>query len=196
AFEAFKLNKARYEAGRATAADFYQSRGQYELFRTQRLAAIQVTLENERQLRMLLGLHVDDGTRLMPSDSPTLAPYQPDWKTALEEALTRRPELYIQRQEVKTRQLILLRAKNGLLPDLRFATTYDVNSIGNRLDGPNNAAGTETNAFRGLADNNFNSWTAQLRLTVPIGFRAAHTDVRFAQLLLARALVQCNDNTI
>lgn len=196
AFEAFKLNKARYEAGRATAADFYQSRGQYELFRAQRLAAIQTTLENERQLRMLLGMRIDDGTRLMPSDSPTLSPYQPDWKVAWEEAMARRPELYIQRQEVKARQLILQRAKNGLLPDLRFATSYDFNSIGNRLDGPNNVGGTETNAFRGLADGNFSSWQGQLRLVVPIGFRAAHTDVRIAQLLLASAMEQLNDQEL
>src|SRR5262249_14901999 len=74
AFEAFKLNKAKYEAGRATAADFYQSRGQYELFRAQRLAAIDTVLENERQLRALLGMPVSDGFRLRPSDSPTLAP--------------------------------------------------------------------------------------------------------------------------
>ena len=30
-------------------------------------------------------------------DTPTLAPYHPDWTTALEEALTLRPELWVQR---------------------------------------------------------------------------------------------------
>jgi outer membrane protein TolC len=193
AFEAFKLNKARYEAGRATAADFYQSRGQYELFRAQRLAAIDTVLENERQLRALLGMTVSDGCRLMPSDSPTLAPYLPDWDQAMVEALARRPELYMARQEVKASQMNLMLAKNQLLPDLRFLATYDVNSIGNRLDGPNNSTGTETNAFRNLADNNFNNASAQLRLTMPIGFRFAHVQVRQAQIALSRSMETLKD---
>ena len=51
AFEAFKLNKARFEAGRVAAADFDQTRGQYELFRAQRSRPSTTVLENERQLR-------------------------------------------------------------------------------------------------------------------------------------------------
>src|SRR5262249_32057492 len=108
AFTAFNLNKAKFEAGRATAADFYQSRGQYELFRAQRLQAIDTVLENERQLRSLLGIAVEDCTRLMPSDSPTLTPYKPDWCSALEESLQKRPELYMTRQEIKANQLRLI----------------------------------------------------------------------------------------
>src|SRR5262249_54748380 len=107
AFEVFKLNKLRLEAGKLAASDFYQSRGQYEQFRAQRLQALDQLLENERQLRSLLGIPIEDGTRLMPSDAPTLAPYQPDWKQALEEALAKRPELYMARQDVKANQLKL-----------------------------------------------------------------------------------------
>src|SRR5207244_6585735 len=54
AYEAFRLSKAGYEAGRVKAADFHQSRGQYELFRAQRLQALDTVLEDERQLRARL----------------------------------------------------------------------------------------------------------------------------------------------
>ena len=41
----------------------------------------------ERQLRFTIGLPPEDGCRLVPNDEPTLAPYTPDWCTALNEAL-------------------------------------------------------------------------------------------------------------
>src|SRR5262249_37658680 len=153
------------------------------LFRAQRLQAIDTVLDNERQLRSLTGLPVEDGTRLMPSDSPTLAPYQPDWDTALQEALTRRPELYMARQDVKANQLNLILQRNSLLPDLRFTATYDFNGIGSRLDGD-----VDTNALRSLAEGRFSSWQLGLRLVMPIGYREVHANVRQARLRLARSM--------
>ena len=83
AYEAFKLNKAKYEAGRATAADFYRTRGQYELFRAPAARGPRPRCwRTSGSCAALLGMPVEDGNRLMPSDSPTLAPYQPDWDGA------------------------------------------------------------------------------------------------------------------
>jgi hypothetical protein len=149
-------------------------------------------LENERQLRGLLGLPIDDCTRLMPSDAPTLAPFKPDWCSAVQECLANRPELFILRQEVKVQQMNLIRAKNYLLPDVRFTAQYDFNALGSRLDGPN-GDGTQVNAFRNLADANFSSYSLGIRASVPIGYRLAHAQVRQAQLVLARSLEQLHD---
>jgi outer membrane protein TolC len=199
AFEAYRLTKSSFEAGRAIAADLVRTRGAYEQFRAQRLQAIATVLENERQLRSLLGMEASDGTRLMPSDSPTLTPFKPDWDGALADALTKRPELYMTRQEIKAAQMQLILAKNQLMPDVRFTATYDINSLGTRLDG----AGTpldlpgggqrDINAFRGLSDNLFNNWSIGIIANVPIGYRLAHTQVRQAQLALARALETLKD---
>jgi outer membrane protein TolC len=208
AYEAFKIQKSRVEAGRAAIADLYQTRGQYEQFRAQRLQAIDQVLENERQLRSLIGIPIEDGTRLMPSDSPTLAPYQPDWESSLAEALQKRPELYMIRQDIKASQMQLLLAKNSLLPDVRLTATWDVNSIGTRLDGGGTPTVTrneltgdvtgvrDTNAFRALADNNFHNWAIGLRAVVPIGYRIAYTQVRQAQLSLARDIEILKDNEL
>lgn len=54
-YEAWKISKARLEAGVITPADLAQTRGQYELFRGQRLAALDQVLESERQMRNILG---------------------------------------------------------------------------------------------------------------------------------------------
>ncbi len=191
AYEAWKINLARYNAGRASIADLAQTRGQYELFRGQRLQALSDLQESERQLRAMLQFPSEDGTRIVPTDTPTLAPYSPDWNTALREALDLRPELYLARQDVKANQLNLVLQENGLLPDLRFAATYDINGIGSQLDGTG-----PTNAFRSLASDHFNNWGLQLRLTVPIGYRSAYANVRLAKLQLVRSYETLHDQEL
>jgi outer membrane protein TolC len=198
AYEAWRINKFRFEAGRASIQDFAQTRQQYELFRSQRLvqlgsgSANDGVLERERILRNLLGLPVEDGTRLVPIDTPTLTPYRPDWATAVNQALALRPELFIARQDVKFQQLNLTYIKNLLLPDLRFTSTYALNGIGNSLDGTTGQQNTPTqpanvNAFRSLASDRFADWTVGLRLNYVLGYRDAHAQLRTARLNLARS---------
>ncbi len=191
AFEAWRINKARFEAGKIAIQDFAQSRGQYELFRGQRITAVGQVLENERQLRGLLGMPVEDGNRLVPVDQATVSPMNPDWATALNEAVTLRPELVLARQDLKFRQLDLINQKNLLLPDLRFTSSYTFNGLGNRLDGAQNFDPTlppaDVNALRSLASGNYANWALGLRGEIPIGFRDAHAAVRQARLNLARS---------
>lgn len=190
-YEAWRISKARLDAGLITLADLAQTRGQFELFRGQRLGALDQVLENERQLRNLMGITAEDGMRIIPIDSPTLAKFEPNWDLAYEEAVDLRPELHLARREVKVRQLELINQRNNLLPDLRFTSTYDANSIGKELDGPDS-----NNAFRNLANNNFNNWSAGLRLNVPIGFRVANANVRIAKLELARSYEILHDQEL
>jgi outer membrane protein TolC len=60
------------EGSSVTAADLAQVRGQYELFRSQRLTAVDKLLDRERDLRALLGMPPEDDRRLVPSTAPTL----------------------------------------------------------------------------------------------------------------------------
>src|SRR5262249_44686581 len=70
---AWLVAKAKFDVGRIAIQDYAQVLGQYETFRAQRLQAlgnagngggIPGVLESERQLRGMLGLPVEDGTRL------------------------------------------------------------------------------------------------------------------------------------
>jgi outer membrane protein TolC len=198
AFEAWKINKARYEAGRVSIEDFAQTRGQFELFRGQRLLALDDVLEREHQLRALIGLPVEDGSRLVPIDTPTLTPYEPDWTTSLNECLALRPGLGLARQDLKFRQLDMINQKNLLLPDLRFTSTYAPNGLGSTLDGskssvlpPNvlnpNAVLVPANAFHTLATGDYVNWSLGLRMDVALGYRDAHAAVRSARLALAQS---------
>jgi len=189
-FEAWKINKERFEYGRIPIQDLAQTRGQYESFRAQRLAALSAVLEDERQLRLLIGLEVEDGKQLVPIDSPTLTPYKPDWATAVNDALALRPELVLARQDLKFRQLDLISQKNLLLPDLRFTATYDINGLGSRLDG---GANDTSNALHDLATNATNDWALGLRFDYVLGYRDANAAVRSAKLNLARSYAVLKD---
>lgn len=190
AYEAWRINRERLDVGKITRQDLAQTREQYELFRGQRIASLGTVLENERQLRGLLGLPIEDGTRLVPVDAPTMSFYRPDWSTALNEALVSRPELISARQDLKFRQLDLINTKNLLLPDLRFDSTYNLNGLGSHLDG---GPGDPQNALHSLASNQFQDWSLGLRLDMPLGFRDAHSATRVAKLRLAQSYLSLRD---
>jgi len=183
AYEAWRLTKVGFEARETAEQTMEQTRVQYEQFRSQRLAALGQVLDAERQLRGLLGMKIEDGYRLVPADTPTLTPYQPDWKASLDQALAQRPELVLARDDLKFRQLDLIRQRNSLLPDLRFVASDTVHSVGSQLDEGRNP----NNAFHQLFSDPFNNYSLGFLLNVPIGHRAAYAGVRAAQLSLERS---------
>jgi outer membrane protein TolC len=182
AYETWRLTNLAFPA-RARKDQLEQQRVQYEQFRSQRLTALSLVLDSERQLRGLLGMKIEDGYRLVPTDSPILTPYTPDWKSALDEALARRPELILARQDLRFRQLDLIRQRDNLLPDLRFLATDTVHSVGSHLD----EGSSPDNAFHKLFSDPFNNFSLGFQMNVPLGFRAANAGVRAAQLNLQRS---------
>jgi RNA polymerase sigma factor (sigma-70 family) len=189
ALEAFRICKSRYEAGEVKADEGAQARAQCLLFHLQCRQAIEEVRVFERQLRALVGLDSEDGARLVPSDSPTLAAYRPNWSAALKEALQKRPELYMARQEIKKAQMDLAIASNKLLPDLRFLSSYDDNS----LDGPDINGPKNSNALKNLAQMHNSHWSLGLRMVEPLGFRDAAGQVRSARLALERMTAILHD---
>jgi outer membrane protein TolC len=185
---ALSLSQNLERAGRTTLRDVKQVEEQYQSFRAQRLQALgdgtgrPGVLEAERKLRYMTGLP-EDGTRLIPSDKPTEAPFRPDFKLSVQEGLASRPELQQIRHEVQVGYLAVIREKDTLLPDLRAFGDYNVNSIGGKLIGPG-----ETSALRNLGNNRFNDWTIGLRLDIALGYRSEHASVRQAQLQLAQKI--------
>lgn len=198
AHKSWLTNHAKFVAGTIGPANYYPIRGQYEEFRGERMAALGNVLEVERNLRGLLGLPIEDGTRLVPIDAPTLAPYQPNWDASVQLALLQKPELAIARENLRANQYTLVSQKNFLKPDLRFIGRYSPVGFGSRLDGngtfneaPN--VGRTDNALRSLAAGDFADWTVGLTASVPLGFRMEHAAVRFARLQLAQSYYLLQD---
>ncbi|MCS7044906.1 MAG: TolC family protein, partial [Gemmataceae bacterium] len=191
AHRSWLINKSRFDIGRIGPAEYYPILAQYEEFRGERLGALANVLEKERHLRGLMGLPYDDGTRLVPITPPTLAPYQPDFAAALKDALERRPELAIARENVRIAQMQLMLQKNFLKPDARAFAQYSPVGFGNRLDGNGtvlDGGGSlrTNNALQSLISDHYNDWTIGLSLSVPLGYRAEFANVRAARLALAQ----------
>jgi outer membrane protein TolC len=186
------LNLLKAGAKEGSLQKYYPVQAQYEEFRNERLKALGQVLDAERNLRGILGLPVEDDTRIVPVTPPTLAPYQPNWEAALEDALALRPELVLARGNLRNAQFNLEVAKNFLKPDLRFVGTYTPVGFGTTLTGngqliDGGGAVRGNNALRSLSSNHFDNWTAGLVFNVPLGFRLENAQVRAARLGLAAA---------
>ncbi|MCI0640602.1 MAG: TolC family protein [Gemmataceae bacterium] len=198
AHKSWVINLAKFEAGTIGPKDFHPIRAQYEEFRGERTAAMGAVLEAERNLRGILGLPVEDGTRLVPITPPTLAPYRPNWDASLSDALNLKPELVLARQNLRATQYNLITAKNFLKPDLRFFAQYSPVGFGTELDGDGNfvdgnGVTRPANAFESLSNMHFNDWSIGLSLSVPIGYRLEHASVRSARLGLAQSYYLLKD---
>jgi outer membrane protein TolC len=201
AFEGYRFTYIRVLNGSDPPQRLDQIQAQFYRFQRQVYAARQQVLESERQLRGLLGLRSDEGTRIVPIDEPNLAPYTPDFHEAANDALAMRPEIMLARQDLMYRSLNLKLQKNLRRPDLRAYGSYNIQGLGTHLGGGEseitaNGAVLPGNALTSLANNNFNSYTVGVRLDVPIGFRDANGLVREAQLSLTRSYVQLRDTEL
>jgi outer membrane protein TolC len=183
AHQAWQIAKARYDAGGLAIEDLAMAEEQYHFFRTQRLEALgrgnparPGVLEAERKLRYVIGLPVEDGTQLIPSDEPTVESLALRWEGAWQDAQLNRPELKQVLKEIEAAELLLVRAKDLMKPDLRFLSRFDVNGLGNTL-----GSGLDNFLREGRPE-----WEVGLQAQVPIGFREANAEVARAKLLLAQ----------
>ena len=189
---AWRIGKDLMQEGKIDNSHLSQILAQYEQFRGDRMRALGRVLDAERNLRVLVGLPVDDGQRLVPIDAPQTLPDNPDWQSAVDNALHMRPELLIARQEILVKQKNLTLQKNALLPDLRLQATHTTVGLGSRLDGNGtffdaNGEQVTNNALRSLAEHRFNNWTVGLTMNVPLGYRYEHAQIRDARLALTQS---------
>jgi len=170
---------------RRPAAEKAQSRDNYFEIKGRAEGARSDLYSAESRLRRLIGLPVNDGRIIRPSDEPITAEYTPDWKVSLVDALTRRVELRRQKWAIKSLQLQLTAAQSLTRPQLDVVLGYNVNGFGDDLLGQSNRP--HRSAYRSLADGDFRSWEAGLQFNMPLGMRTAQAQVRNLELRLAKA---------
>lgn len=139
----------------------------------------------ENQFRRLLGLPVNDGRLIRPSDSPLQAEYLVNWDAALLDSLMRRPELRRQKWQIKSLELQRMAAESVVNPQLNFVSSYQLNGFGDKL------LSYDTNGFNSaygsLARGEQASWTLGFQFAMPIGFRQARSQLRNIELQLIKA---------
>ncbi len=139
----------------------------------------------ERRLRLLIGLPINDGRVIRPTEEPIKARLVFNWEASLVEGLTRRAELRRQKWQIKKREAELEANKNFLKPQLDVIGRYRWRGFGKDLY-PNGGIGANNNATSDLFTGNFQEWQAGVELSFPIGFRQAYAAVRHSELQLAR----------
>lgn len=136
----------------------------------------------ERRLRLILGMAINDGKLIRPSDEPAQAPILYDWNSSSNEAIARREEIRRQRWVIKQRELELLANRNFLKPQLDLVGRYRFRGFGRDLINYDD----KSDAVSNLLSGNYQEWQAGLDYALPVGFRKAYTAVRNSQLALHR----------
>ena len=177
-----------------SAADEAQARDGYFDARAASENSLSNVYNTEGRFRRLLGLPVNDGRIIRPANEPTTAEFLPDWRTSLVEALTRRVELRKQKWNIKSLEFQLEAAKSLTNPRLDFVSRYQMNGFGDQLFGnaehaPSVAGGNgRSNSFYdNLLSGNQTGGGLGFEFSMPIGFRAAHSQVRNIELRLTKA---------
>jgi outer membrane protein TolC len=140
----------------------------------------------ESALRRLIGLSVNDGKIIRPSDEPIIAKLDPDWAVSIADALTHRLELRRHKWNIKSLELQLRAAQNLVRPRLDFVAGYRVNGFGDDLIDYDD--GEQLNSFYSLlAQNNQTGWNAGFTFALPLGLRSAKAQMQNVELRLAKA---------
>jgi outer membrane protein TolC len=183
--------KSRVGAAGGGAADEAQARDQYFESEARTESALADIYATEGRLRRLVGLPVNDGRVMRPLDEPSSAEFLPDWHLSLAEALTRRVELRRQKWMIQSLELQLSAARNLVRPRLDFVTGYRVNGFGDHLFGHGDDDGMTPqgfgSAYETLTQGDQTGWDVGVEFSMPLGFRAAHSQVRNIELRLAKA---------
>ncbi len=144
-------------------------------------------LAAERRLRLLIGRSTNDGMIIRPIDEPPAGRASFDWDESVAQALAQRPEIRRSTLAVRKSQMQLIAAGNFLNPQLDAVARYRMRGFGDELIASGNQHGVNSASSLGsLATGDQQEWTMGVELSVPLGFRRAHSAVRHAELNLAR----------
>ncbi|MEX0818884.1 MAG: TolC family protein, partial [Pirellulaceae bacterium] len=174
-----------------------QSREQYFFFRAQLETALRDLYNVENRLRYLMGIAATDGRLIRPSDEPTAARINHDWRMIHMEALLRSAELRQQKWVIERRQLELVASKNQLLPQFDLGAAYRWVGVGDELiNADRNGLNFPTDgstAFDELTEGDFQEFSFLFNFQMPVGYRRELAGVRNAQLNLIREKSRLED---
>ena len=201
AYETWRRVRAFMEAGAegGGAGEEAQARETYFEVRARVEAALANIYGQDNRFRKLLGLPVNDGRIIRPSDDPLRADYVVNWEASLVDALSRRVELRRSKWQVKSLELQRIAAENACNPQLNFVSDFRVNGFGDELLSQGTGDGVTDEGFNSaygtLARGDQTGWTAGLQFAVPIGLRAARAQLHNIELqtVKARALLAAQE---
>jgi outer membrane protein TolC len=138
-----------------------------------------------------------------PSDSPEVRDVETNEEEILQNAIATRPELQRARYDVENRKILARVKRNDLLPGLDLAARYGLNGLSGRavpqVDFQTGEtvstpfAGDYGRSWRRLRSDDFNSYGAGLKLSVPLGNATAKAEYAQSQIDVRRGELDYRD---
>ena len=175
--EIVRLQQESYRAEWVIQADVAKAYALLYEFRQRQLEAQSAIVANELRLRNLLNLPPEDGWTIVPVTDPGTLPVSIDPQSSVYAAIENHPDLVRQRIETKIRELELVVARNGLLPNLDLRALYQMNGVGEDVG----------STMRQMFTAEYSDWLLGFTVSIPLGNRQATANQEAAELQLARA---------
>jgi outer membrane protein TolC len=175
----YKRDKRALELGALPPLDIYRSESQVASRRVQVIQSEYAVKQAEDALRMTIGADQDPNIQALDLDltekaDPAGELRTIDTATALQQALTKRPEFDGARAALANDETRIRLAHNHLLPELDLMGLYGSNGLNSRFV---NGQPVMTSSVNQLFTFNYPTYEAQLSLTLPLKNRAAKAEM-------------------
>lgn len=177
----YKRDKRALELGALPPLDIYRSESQVASRRVSVIQAEYALKQAEDQLRMTIGADQDPNFQALDLDLTEKADPEGEMRTidaatALQQALTKRPELEATHAALANDDTRIRLAHNHLLPELDLNAQYASNGVGG-TQFSNTGQKSTSSSINQLFGFGYPTYQAQLSLTLPIRNRAAQAEL-------------------
>jgi outer membrane protein len=180
------INQRFKEVGKASISDVLQAQSAAASRAADVIAAKDAVKDAEDSLKRVTNLVQDEArwdVSILPVDVPSLEPVEVDLEESIAAALENRPEYAQAKLDLQNSDISIKVAKNGKLPTLDLDGSFTLNGLGDDLDSPLSQVGG--------AD--YKTWYVGLALRMPIGRRAAKSDLKISQFEKEQKLLALKD---
>jgi outer membrane protein TolC len=166
-------NRQKVRAGTLTDLDVAQSLSQLASSRASLLAAQQLVIQDENNLKALVTDKYRElyDVKLVPAEKLMAAPEMFDLEGSWQTAMTKRPDLLQAKIAVEKQDINRRFQKNQLFPELDLTGSYGRTGLSGSLGG----------SYGDISGNNFPNYSYGALLTVPLGNRAARDNYKAAK---------------
>jgi outer membrane protein TolC len=183
-------NRRKVQAGTLTDLDVAQSLSQLASSQAALLAAQQLVIQDENNLKALVTDKYRDvfDVQLMPSEKLLALPEMFDLEQSWQTAMDKRPDLLQAKVAVERLDVNRRFQKNQLLPELDLTGSYGRTGLAPTLGG----------SYADIPGNKYPDYSYGAVLTVPLGNRAARDNYKAAQASVeqAQAVYQAVEQSI
>lgn len=198
--------RAQVEVGTMAPLEILQAQAEVAAREEDVINAEKLIEDNEDNLKNILNIQFDSekGTKnIEPLDAPEYDPEAKiDLNAAIRMAIENRPDYLAQKKELESRNIQVEFNENQLYPSLDLVASYSLNGLSGDAQAISLGGGpARTTQFggtfgRGLErawSTDFDSWTAGLVFSYPLGNRAAESQLTAAKLEVAKLLLDIKD---